>query len=74
MKIWREIVIPICMILLSISIIILSSKIRIQKQKINKTIEKTIKEMLTRFGKALVKARKDSLKQGVMREGIRYPF
>ena len=46
----------------------------IQKQKINKTIEKTIKEMLTRFGKALVKARKDSLKQGVMREGIRYPF
>ena len=46
----------------------------IQKQKINKTIEKTIKEMLTRFGKALVKTRKDSLKQGVMREGIRYPF
>ena len=30
--------------------------------------------MLTRFGKTLVKARKDSLKQGVMREGIRYPF
>lgn len=46
----------------------------IQKQKIDKIIEKTIREMLSRFGKALVKARKDSLKQGVMREGIRYPF
>lgn len=35
MKIWKEIAIPICIILLSISIIILGSKTRTQKQKIN---------------------------------------
>lgn len=35
MKIWRKIVIPICIILLSILIIILGSKTRTQKQKIN---------------------------------------
>lgn len=35
MKIWREIVMPICIILLSISIIILGGKTRAQKQRIN---------------------------------------
>ena len=46
----------------------------IKKEKIGKIMDLTIREMVRRFGRALIKARKDSIAQGVRTEGIRYSF
>ena len=46
----------------------------IKKEKIGKIMDLTIREMVRRFGRALIKARKDSIEQGVRTEGIRYSF
>lgn len=51
------------------------SKYKINKSNIFKIIDETISELLTRFGKALVKARKDVVKIGYRSsDGIRYTF
>lgn len=51
------------------------SKYKINKNNIFKNIDETISELLTRFGKALIKARKDVVKIGYRSsDGIRYPF
>lgn len=46
----------------------------IKKEKIGKIMDLTIREMVRRFGRALIKVRKDSIAQGVRTEGIRYSF
>lgn len=48
---------------------------KVNKNNINKIADRTVKEMLSRFGKALIKARKDAMGYGVRGENfLRYPF
>lgn len=48
---------------------------KITKTNINTIADQTVKEMVRRFGKVLIKARKDALKYGVRGENyLRYPF